>query len=46
MKLRLTKAGRLVIFVLIVAILGTGGFFGYRYLTENHPGIFEAADGM
>lgn len=45
MKLRLTKAGRLVIFVLIVAILGTGGFFGYRYLTENHPGIFESADG-
>lgn len=45
MKLRLTKAGRLVIFVLIVAILGTGGFFGYRYLSEHNPGIFESMGG-
>lgn len=40
MKLRLTKAGRVVIFVLIVAILGTAGFFGYQYLSERDPGLF------
>ena len=42
MKLRLTKAGRVVIFILIVAILGTGGFFGYRYFSENTPAFLES----
>ena len=44
MKLRLTKAGRVVIFILIVAILGTGGFFGYRYFSENTPAFLESFD--
>lgn len=43
MKLRLTKAGRVVIFVLIVAILGAGGFFGYQYLSERNPDMFDSS---
>ena len=35
MKLRLTKAGRLVVFAILVIIIGTGGFFGYRYVSNE-----------
>lgn len=30
MKLRLTKAGRVVVFLLVAAIIGVGGYFGYQ----------------
>lgn len=35
MKLRLTTAGRIVIFILLVIVLGVGGFFGYRYISNE-----------
>lgn len=41
MKLRLTKAGRVVIFIIVVAILGTAGFFGYQYLSERDPELLD-----
>lgn len=34
-KMKLTTAGRIVIFVLVLALLGGGGFFGYRYYQKN-----------
>ena len=37
MRLRLTKAGRVVIFLLIAAVLCTGGYFGYRHVTGESP---------
>ena len=33
--LKLTKAGRMVIFVLVAAIVCTGAFFGYKYVAGN-----------
>lgn len=35
MKLRLTKAGRIVLFVVLLMVLGVGGFFGYRYMSNG-----------
>ena len=37
MKLKLTPAGRVVLFVIIVAVLCVAGFFGYKYIEENKP---------
>lgn len=34
-KMKLTTAGRVVIFALILAILGGGGYFGYNLLSRN-----------
>lgn len=31
MKLRLTKAGRAVLFIALIVVLGVGGFFGYQH---------------
>lgn len=35
MKLRLTKAGRIVLFVVLLMIFGVGGFFGYQYMSNE-----------
>lgn len=35
MKLRLTKAGRVVVFLLIAAIIGVGGYFGYQHFGDE-----------
>lgn len=42
MKLRLTKAGRIVIFILIAAVIGTAGFFGYQCLSSQKPALSDA----
>ena len=34
-KMKLTTAGRVVIFAIILAILGGGGYFGYNLLSKN-----------
>lgn len=36
-KLKLTLPGRILVFVLLLAIVGTAGYFGYNYWTETHP---------
>lgn len=36
-KMKLTPAGRVLVFVLCLAILGTAGYFGYNWWSENHP---------
>ena len=41
MKLKLTKAGRTVIFLLIAVILCVGGYFGYQYYMDNFAGTEE-----
>lgn len=41
MKLRLTKAGRIVIFLLVAAILCTGGFFGYKHFVGDPAELIE-----
>lgn len=37
MKLRLTKAGRIALFVLLAAIVCVGGYFGCQYFTGESP---------
>ena len=37
MKMRLTKTGRIVVFLLIAAMLCTGGFFGYKHFVGDNP---------
>lgn len=34
-KIKLTTAGRCVVFVILLALLGTGGYFGYGALKDN-----------
>lgn len=41
MKLRLTKAGRVVLFILIAAVLCVGGYFGYQYLAGEGASLIE-----
>ena len=41
MKLRLTKAGRVVLFVVIAAVLCVGGFFAYRYFTGEGAHLIQ-----
>lgn len=36
-KLKLTLPGRILVFVLLLGILGTAGYFGYNWWTTNHP---------
>lgn len=36
-KLKLTLAGRIVVFIFCLVILGTAGYFGYNYWSETHP---------
>lgn len=35
MKLRLTKAGRIVLFIVVAATLCIGGYFAYQYISEE-----------
>ena len=42
MKLKLTTAGRVVLFVIIIAILCVAGFFGYRYIEEHKPDLIPS----
>ena len=39
MRLKLTTAGRVVLFVIIIAVLCVAGFFGYRYIEQNKPDL-------
>ena len=39
MRLKLTTAGRVVLFVIIIAVLCVAGFFGYRYIERNKPDL-------
>lgn len=41
MKLRLTKAGRIVLFAFIAVVLCVGGFFGYQYLSGEGAALIE-----
>ena len=42
MKLKLTTAGRVVLFVIIIAVLCIAGFFGYRYIEQNKPDLIPS----
>ena len=42
MKLRLTKAGRVVIFVLIAAIVCTGGFFAWKHFGDEAAALIDS----
>lgn len=41
MRLRLTKAGRIVLFVVLIAILGVAGFFGYQHFAGNGSSLID-----
>lgn len=36
-KFKLTTQGRILVFVLLLAILGTAGYFGYNWWSSTHP---------
>lgn len=41
MRLRLTKAGRIVLFIAIIAVLGVGVFFGYQHFAGDGASLIE-----
>jgi len=41
MKLRLTKAGRAVLFIAIIVVLGVGGFFGYQHFAGDGASLID-----
>ena len=41
MRLRLTKAGRMVIFVLLAVVLGVAGFFGYKHISKGSVDLIK-----
>lgn len=41
MRLRLTKAGRAVLFIVLVVILGVGGYFGYQHFAGSGTGLID-----
>lgn len=41
MKLRLTKAGRMVLFVALIIMMGVGGFFGYQHFADSEVGLIN-----
>jgi NitT/TauT family transport system substrate-binding protein len=45
MKLKLTTMGRLVIFVIVLAVLGTAAYFGYPLIKDKLPGKSDAVSG-
>ena len=41
MKLRLTKAGRAVLFIALIVVLGVGGFFGYQHFVGDGASLID-----
>lgn len=41
MKLRLTKAGRAVLFIALIVVLGVGGFFGYQHFVGDGVSLID-----
>lgn len=41
MKLKLTKAGRAVVFVAVAAVICVGGYFGYQHFSGSETGLLD-----